>query len=173
GDGFVYVRGLGERYSATSLNGAVIPTTEPEKRVVPLDLFPTGMIDNINIAKTYSPDLPAEFSGGLVQLKTTEFPPKPTLSVSFKSGFNTMTSFNRFLSYPSAANDFLGFGSGVRGIPSVIGNNRLVQGAFDANQLQTFGRAFDDNWQPTSISSERPALDWSINGGHTIGKFGF
>src|SRR5262249_18479636 len=52
GDGFVYVRGLGERYSATQLNGAVIPTTEPEKRVVPLDLFPTGMIENIKIAKT-------------------------------------------------------------------------------------------------------------------------
>ena len=54
GDGFVYVRGLGERYSSTQLNGAYVPTTEPEKRVVPLDLFPTGMIENIKIAKPCS-----------------------------------------------------------------------------------------------------------------------
>ncbi|MEI9811403.1 MAG: TonB-dependent receptor [Acidobacteriota bacterium] len=173
GDGFVYVRGLGERYSSTSLNGATIPTTEPEKRVVPLDLFPTGMIDSIKIAKTYSPDVPAEFSGGLVQLTTTEFPPRPTLTVNIKSGFNTLTTFDRFLTYPGASGDYWGFGSGSRAIPSIIGNNRLVQGAFDSNQLQTFGRAFSDTWQSTPVSSQRPALDWSVNGGHTIGKFGF
>ena len=95
-------------------------------------------------------------------------------------GYNSMPSreaklqtFDRFLTYPSGSNDFFGFGSGSRGIPSAIGDNRLVQGAFDAAQLQTFGRAFSDVWQPTSTSSQRPALDWSINGGHTIGKFGF
>jgi TonB-dependent receptor len=173
GVGFVYVRGLGERYSATSLNGAMVPTTEPEKRVVPLDLFPTGMIDNIKVAKTYSPDVPAEFSGGLVQIQTTEFPPKPTLSISFKSGYNSMTSFHPFLTYPSGANDYFGFGSGARGIPSIVGDNRLVQGAFDSSQLQNFGRAFSDNWQPSTVTSERPSMDWSINGGHTIGKLGF
>lgn len=100
GDGFVYVRGLGERYSATQLNGSMVSTTEPEKRVVPLDLFPAGMIDNIKVAKTYSADLPAEFSGGLVQLQTQEFPPKTMFNVSLKSGFNSITSFNNFLTYP-------------------------------------------------------------------------
>jgi outer membrane receptor protein involved in Fe transport len=173
GDGFVYVRGLGERYSATSLNGAVIPTTEPEKRVVPLDLFPTGMIDNITIAKTYSADLPAEFSGGLVQMQTTQFPPKPTLTISYKGGFNTLTTFNPFLTYPGSSHDFWGYGAGARGIPSLIGDNRLVQGGFTSDQLQTFGRSFSDNWEATKTNSQRPASDWSINGGHTIGKFGF
>jgi outer membrane receptor protein involved in Fe transport len=173
GDGFVFVRGLGERYSATQLNGAVIPTTEPEKRVVPLDLFPTGMIDNVKIAKTYSADLPGEFSGGLVQLQTTEFPPKPTLAVSVKGGFNTMTTGKKFLTYPGGSNDYWGFGSGSRGIPTAVGSNRLVQGLFDATQLQEFGRAFSNNWESTPVDSQRPALDWSANGGHTIGKFGF
>ncbi len=93
GGGYVYVRGLGERYSATELNGAVIPTTEPEKRVVPLDLFPTGLIENIRIAKTYSPDLPAEFSGGLVQMQTVEFPTQKVFNAQLKSGFNTVTTF--------------------------------------------------------------------------------
>ncbi|MEO5926701.1 MAG: TonB-dependent receptor [Bryobacteraceae bacterium] len=174
GDGFVYVRGLGERYSATQLNGAVIPTTEPEKRVVPLDLFPSGMIDNIKVVKTYSPDLPGEFSGGLVQIQSMEFPSKAHLSMSYKGGFNTQTTNSPFLTYPSGgSNDFWGFGSGSRALPSIIGpDQRLFQGNVPADQLQTYGRAFSDIWEPTKIEKMRPASDWSINGGNTWGKFG-
>ena len=173
GDGFVYVRGLGERYSATQLNGAVIPTTEPEKRVVPLDLFPAGMIDSIKIAKTYSPDLPAEFSGGLVQMKTIEFPVQKMLQFSLKSGFNTVTTFNPFLSYPGGGGDFWGFGAGVRGVPPIIPDNaRLVQGAYTPQQLQQFGQSFSNNWQPTQSNSQRPAYDWSGVAGGTFGRVG-
>lgn len=173
GDGFVYVRGLGERYSSTQLNGAVIPTTEPEKRVVPLDLFPTAMIDNVKIAKTYSPDLPAEFSGGLVQLQTIEFPPKKILSVSLKSGFNSASTFNRFFTSPGGAADYWGFGAGNRALPAAIPTDqRVIQGRFNQQELQAFGRAFSNSWEPTPIESQRPALDWSVTGGGTIGKFG-
>jgi outer membrane receptor protein involved in Fe transport len=173
GSGFVYVRGLGERYSATQLNGALIPTTEPEKRVVPLDLFPTGLIESIKIAKTYSPDLPAEFSGGLVQMKTIEFPTQKIFSVSTKAGFNTATTFDRFLTYPGGSGDFFGFGGGSRGIPSSIPtNSRLFPGQFTPAQLQQFGRAFSDNWEPVPVDSARPGLDWSAVGGGTFGRFG-
>ncbi|MEO8026863.1 MAG: TonB-dependent receptor [Bryobacteraceae bacterium] len=171
GDGFVYVRGLGERYSSTSLNGAMIPTTEPEKRVVPLDLFPSGMIENIKIAKTYSPDLPSEFSGGLVQLQTVEFPTQKMFSLSFKSGFNTATTFDNFLTYPGG-NDFWGFGAGARGLPaSIPRDQRLVAGQFSQQQLQSFGQAFSDNWQPVTQTA-RPAFDWSAVAGGTFGKLG-
>ncbi|MBS1876773.1 MAG: TonB-dependent receptor [Acidobacteria bacterium] len=174
GSGFVYVRGLGERYSATQLNGALIPTTEPEKRVVPLDLFPAGLIENIKIAKTYSPDLPAEFSGGLVQLRTIEFPTQRVFNISTKTTFNTVTSFDRFLTYPGGgASDFFGFGSGARSLPSAIPSDaRLFPGQFSKSELQSFGRAFSDNWQPTAIGSMRPAVDWSAAGGGTFGRFG-
>jgi outer membrane receptor protein involved in Fe transport len=174
GDGFVYVRGLGERYSATQLNGAVIPTTEPEKRVVPLDLFPSAMLDNIKIAKTYSADLPGEFSGGLVQIQTTEFPSKAHLSVSYKAGFNTVTTNSPFQTYPSGGGlDFFGFGSASKGIPSIIGpDQRLFQGSVPPDQLQTYGRSFKDIWESEPISNVRPANDVSINGGSTWGKFG-
>lgn len=174
GSGFVYVRGLGERYSATQLNGAMIPTTEPEKRVVPLDLFPTGMIENIRIAKTYSPDLPAEFSGGLVQLKTVDFPLQKVFTVSLKSGFNTATTFDRFLTYPGGgAADFFGFGSGSKGMPAAIPKDaRLFAGQFSRDQLQGFGRSFADNWEPFVQSSARPVFDWSAVGGGTFGRFG-
>ena len=174
GEGFVYVRGLGERYSATELNGALVPTTEPEKRVVPLDLFPTGMIDNIKIAKTYTPDLPAEFSGGLVQMQTVEFPTQKVFDVSYKTGFNTVTTFNPFLSYSGGgAADFFGFGAGSRGVPaSIPRDQRVIAGNFTPTELQNFGRTFSDNWQPTSVGSQRPATDWSAVAGGTWGRFG-
>lgn len=173
GDGFVYVRGLGERYSATQLNGAIIPTTEPEKRVVPLDLFPTGMIESIKVAKTYSAELPAEFSGGLVQLQTMEFPSRHMLNVGIKGGFNSVTTFDPFLTYPGSSRDFWGFGSGPRGLPSAIGDNRrLIQGVYSPQELQTFGRSFTNIWEPTEIGRQRPALDWSTSGGTSFGKFG-
>ena len=173
GEGFVYVRGLGERYSSTQLNGAMIPTTEPEKRVVPLDLFPAGLIENIKIAKTYSPDMPAEFSGGLVQMQTIEFPTQKLFNFSYKTGFNTATTFDRFLTYPGSSGDFFGFGAGSRGIPSVIPRDRrLFAGQFTRDELQTFGRAFSDNWEPTPVGSARPNFDWSAVGGGTFGRFG-
>ena len=125
GEGFVYVRGLGERYSSTQLNGALIPTTEPEKRVVPLDLFPASLIENIRIVKTYSPDLPAEFSGGMVQMQTADFPTDKTFVVSYKNGFNSVSTFNRFLTYPGGGRDFFGFDETRAGEPFI---------AFDEDQ---------------------------------------
>ncbi len=173
GSGFVYVRGLGERYSATELNGAVVPTTEPEKRVVPLDLFPAGLIDNIKIAKTYTPETPAEFSGGLVQMKTVEFPPRRTFSLSLKSGYNTVSTFNPFLTSPAGTGDFFGFGSGSRGLPGIIPRDqRLFRGKFTPSELQTFGQAFSDNWEPKYDSQARPAIDWSGVGGASFGRLG-
>jgi outer membrane receptor protein involved in Fe transport len=173
GEGFVYVRGLGERYSATMLNSAMLPTTEPEKRVVPLDLFPSGMIENIRVLKTYTPDLPAEFSGGLVQMTTIEFPTSRMFRLSTKSGFNTATSFNRFSTYPGGSYDFFGFGDSSHGLPAAIPRDaRLYPGRFTPAQLQDFGRAFSNNWESTPIDSMRPSLDWSAVGGGTFGRFG-
>ena len=99
-DKFVYVRGLGERYSSTTLNNALLATTEPERRVVPLDMFPANLIDSIKVLKTYTPDLPAEFSAGLVQVETIEFPTGPTFDVSYSIGMNSQTTFDPFLRYP-------------------------------------------------------------------------
>lgn len=172
GDGFVYVRGLGERYSATQLNGAAVPTTEPDKRVVPLDLFPSGMIESIGIVKSYTPDLPGEFAGGLVQLKTVEFPAQRMFQFSAKSGFNSRTTFQRFGTYPGGR-DFLGFGAGSRGIPAAIPSNaRLFPGAFTPAQLQQMGRSFENNWQPDLSGNGRLAADWSMSGGGTFGRWG-
>lgn len=173
GEGFVYVRGLGERYSSTELNGAQIPTTEPEKRVVPLDLFPTGLVESIKVVKTYSPEMPAEFSGGLVQLKTIDFPAERMLRVSMKGGMNTATTRHRYLTYPGGSYDFFGFDDGTRALPSIIPNDkRLYPGQFSQSELQSIGRAFANNWEPRSQDSVRPDVDWSLVGGGTFGRLG-
>ncbi|MBC7928795.1 MAG: TonB-dependent receptor, partial [Bryobacteraceae bacterium] len=173
GEGFVFVRGLGERYSSTQLNGALIPTTEPEKRVVPLDLFPAAMIENIRILKTYSPDLPAEFSGGLVQLQTVDFPTQRIFNMSMKSGFNTRTTFDQFKGYSGGSFDYFGFDDGTRAIPQAIPRDRIIiPGIFGPAELQTLGRSFENNWEPINTESMRPAFDWSAVGGGTFGRLG-
>ena len=171
-NGYVYVRGLGERYSTTQLNNALIPTTEPERRVVPLDLFPAALIENIRILKTYTPDLPGEFAGGLVEMRTIGFPSKPMLRFSLNSGFNTRTTFNRFGTHPGGSRDFFGFDDGTRGIPAGIQDQRLTQGVLTPQQLSDFGRMFSQNWEPAFNSSMRPAQSYSIVGGGTFGRVG-
>jgi outer membrane receptor protein involved in Fe transport len=170
--GYVYVRGLGERYSSTMLNNALLPTTEPERRVVPLDLFPASLIENIKVLKTYSPDLPGEFAGGLVQLQTVEFPRAKTLRVGVNGGFNTLTSFKPFSTYPGGKRDLLGFDDGTRQIPSAIPDKRLFAGSFNDQQFQELGRAFPVNWEATIKDSMRPSQGYSLSAGNTIGRLG-
>ena len=118
---FVYVRGLDPRYSATTLNNAMLATTEPERRVVPArPVSPPNLINNIKVLKTYSPDLQGEFSAGLVQVETTEFPTKPTFSVSYSIGFNDQTQGSAWLDYPGGGRDFFGFDDGSRSLPAAI-----------------------------------------------------
>ncbi len=172
-NGYVFVRGLGERYSATMLNNAIIPTTEPERRVVPLDLFPSNLIDNIKVLKTYSADLPGEFSGGLVQMNTVEFPTAKILQVSVNYGFNTQTFGRGFNTFAGGARDFFGFGAGSRALPSIIPtDNRLFVGRYTDQQFQEFGRSFRPEYEPTKLGFARPQQTYSIVGGNTFGKLG-
>jgi hypothetical protein len=89
---YVFVRGLGERYTTTSLNGARLPSPEPERKVVPLDLFPSGLLQTITTAKTFTPNLSGDFSGAHVDIRTREFPARRTLSYSMSTGYNTAAS---------------------------------------------------------------------------------
>ncbi len=173
GKGYVYVRGLGERYSATTLNNSMLASTEPERRVVPLDLFPSNLIDNIKVLKTYSPDLQGEFSAGLVQIETVEFPTRPTFSVSYNVDFNSRTTGKSFLDYPGGGRDFFGFDDGSRDLPSgVPSDTRVDRFNYSASELQTIGRSFSDNWERRPVSSARPSQSWNIVAGNSWGKLG-
>jgi len=86
---YVFVRGLGERYTTATLNGSRIPSPEPEKRVVPLDLFPSGLLQTITTSKTFTPDQSGDFSGAQVDIKTREFPARRQLTYSLTLGYNS------------------------------------------------------------------------------------
>lgn len=130
GGRFVYVRGLGERYSSVLLNGATLPSPEPSRRVVPLDMFPAGVLESVVIQKSFSPDMPGEFGGGSIQLRTKNVPTEPIFSFSLSGGFNTQTSFRQGLDYKGGTWDFLGAGAGSRALPGEI------EAASDVAQLQ-------------------------------------
>ncbi len=120
GGRFVYVRGLGERYTNALLNGAPLPSPEPDRAAIPLDLFPSLILESVNIVKTFTPDLPGDFAGGSVHIETRELPTKPLFQLSLGGGFDTNATFRERLSHAGSPTDFLGFDHGTRALPDSI-----------------------------------------------------
>jgi TonB-dependent receptor len=118
-DEFIYVRGLNERYSTALLNGSPLPSPAPLRRVVPLNLFPTSTLKSVLVQKTYSPNLPGEFGGGTVDLRTKAIPDEPFLTVGVSAGIDVQTSLKNGLMYDGSETDWLGFDDGARDRPSV------------------------------------------------------
>ncbi len=116
---FVYVRGLNERYSSATLNGSPLPSPEPLRRVAPLDLFPTSVLRSILVQKTFSPNLPGEFGGGLVDIRTKTVPDEAFFEVSASVSGNTQTTFQDGLLYDGGDLDFLGFSDNTRTMPDI------------------------------------------------------
>ncbi|MFL2753464.1 MAG: TonB-dependent receptor plug domain-containing protein [Gammaproteobacteria bacterium] len=164
---YVFVRGLGDRYSSASLNGLNLPSPEPLKRVVPLDLFPTSIIGSSVVQKTYSADMPGEFGGGMVEIKTKAVPLDRIFEFSASAGFNSATSLkNDGLMYDGGEDNF-GYDDGVRSVPSsiqdAINNNlKLDRSNFNSTQLANFGRDFENSKLWVLQSGEVP-LDQSYS----------
>jgi hypothetical protein len=152
GGQFVYVRGMGERYSSTLLNGQAIPSPEPERRVIPLDLFSTDVLESVVIQKTPSPDSPGEFGGGVVQLRTKRIPNELTVGASVSSGMVSTATFHDRLGYAGGGLDFLGIDDGTRELPAEIRTksplregNRFEDG-FTREELAALGRLLPNNY---------------------------
>lgn len=115
---YVYVRGLGDRYTKTAINGMIIPGLDPDRNDVQIDIFPTGILENVVVYKTFSPNLTGDFTGGLVDIQTKSFPDQKSTSVSLSLGFNPNMHFNsNYLKYDGSSTDFLGFDNGARDLP--------------------------------------------------------
>ena len=95
---YITVRGMGERYNNVQLNGATLPSTEPNRRNFSFDVIPSGLIDNVTIAKTFTPDMPGEFTGGLVEVNTLAVPNQKFFNISVGTGMNTISTGKDFLS---------------------------------------------------------------------------
>jgi outer membrane receptor protein involved in Fe transport len=157
GGKFAYIRGLGERYATTLLNNASIPSPDPTRRVVPLDLFPTSVLQGIEIQKSYSVDRPAEFAGGTIELKTRTVPDSFFFNGNYQLGLNEGTSFADGLTYQGGDLDVLGADDDARALPSSLesalagGSVLRPQTVFNPNgfssaQMDTFGRDLSGTW---------------------------
>jgi len=141
GDKFVYVRGVSERYNNTTLNGTALATTEPDKKAFSFDMFPADFLQNANVAKSFTPDLPGNFAGGLVQLNTVDFPSSRSFKVSFGTSMTDNLTFNRkFITYNGGKRDWLGFDDGTRELPK-----NFPKSPQDMRNLFTRLRSDDEN----------------------------
>ncbi len=116
---FIYVRGLGERYSSTALNGAAVPSPDPTRNVIPLDLFPSDIIESLSVQKSYSPSMPASFGGGNVDIRLKSIPTQEIFNMTVGTGYNTENSSNG-LNYAGGGDDWRGQDDGSRAAPTVI-----------------------------------------------------
>ncbi|WP_374406448.1 TonB-dependent receptor domain-containing protein [Pelagerythrobacter sp.] len=120
GQGFVYVRGLGDRYSLALLNGLPLPSPQPLSRVVPLDIFPTDVVASSLVQKTYSANFPGEFGGGVINLTTRAIPEESFLEISAGISGDEQTTFSGGIDYYGSDFDWVGFDDGTRDVPPAL-----------------------------------------------------
>jgi hypothetical protein len=175
---YVFVRGLGERYSNTTLNGATLPSTEPERKVVSLDMFPSAMLQSVSVVKAFTPDRSAEFAGGLVEIVPNRLSQARVASVSYSFGGNGTAWRQDVLDHAGGGGDWAGLPNGSRSLPSAFPSRRVVRGGIftpdlgvPQAELERLGELLANDWTPDVISG-RPNQGFGVAYGDRFGKFG-
>ncbi|HAQ60520.1 TPA: hypothetical protein DCR49_00715, partial [Candidatus Delongbacteria bacterium] len=122
---YVFVRGLGNRYSTVHLNGVELPSADPDQNSFQLDLVSSSVMDDIATSKSFTPDKPGNFAGGLVNISTKSLTDRDYVKVSVSNGINTNTSMQDYLSYKGGDTDWLAYDDGTRDIPEELKNNDI------------------------------------------------
>jgi len=150
---YVYVRGLGDRYTKSTLNGMEIPGLDPDRNTIQMDMFPTSLLDNIMVVKSFTADLPADFTGGIVDIATKDFPDEKTMGLSLSAGYHPQMHFNSdYLTYKGGKTDFLGFDDGTRSIPTGQNSEVPQYASVVGRPNSEAGKAFQSilgNFNPT------------------------
>ncbi|WP_425408597.1 TonB-dependent receptor domain-containing protein [Hyphococcus sp.] len=169
GGKFAYVRGLGDRYSSARLNGSPLPSPEPLRRTVPLDLFPSNILGGATVQKTYSSNYPGEFGGGIIDLQTIRDPGESFLNVKLGVGINTFTTAHEGIFVRGGDRDWLGYDDGTRDIPAplatVIDNGQVLADLSDA-EVETIGESLTNS--PLNVIQSGnigPNFEGTIDGG--------
>jgi TonB-dependent receptor len=159
GGKFVYVRGLGDRYTKSILNGMDVPGLDPDRNTLQLDIFPTNILDNIIVVKSATADQPADFTGGVVDIVTKDLPTRPEYSVSFGVGYNSTMHFNDdYFSYDGSDTDFIGFDDGLRDLP-IQPETEIPSPFVDGPNVRRLTKRFD----PTlKARREQSPMDFSF-----------
>jgi len=155
------IRGLGLRYSKVTMNNSQIAGTEPNRSSVSLELFPTTLMQQVTVSKSYSADQFGEFGGGVIDMNTWEFPGDPILNMGLSLGFNQYTTFQDFSTYNGGHLDYFGFDDGTRSLPDAIqnSNTKVVEQGWDpsfgftSSELEAIGESFPNVWSPQTVTA--------------------
>lgn len=160
---YVYIRGLGDRYTKTTLNNMELPGLDPDKNSIQLDIFPTNMISNILVSKNFTAEQPADFTGGILNVETTAFPDKPISDLSVGIGYNPAMHFNKNnLAYKGGKTDFLGFDDGTRALPDQARSSNVPTPISGASRSEV--RDFITSFSPTLGAERKTSLmDYSLS----------
>jgi Carboxypeptidase regulatory-like domain/TonB-dependent Receptor Plug Domain len=164
---YLIVRGLADRYNQAMLNGVLLSSTEPDRKTFSFDIIPSSMIDNIIINKSFIPELPGEWAGGLIQVNTKDVPAKNFFNIQIGTGFNTNTIGKDFYSYKGSSTDFLGYDNGARALPGDF-PNKATFADLDNGKKAALGASLKNIWAADKNNSTvTPVLNQSflINGG--------
>ena len=162
----IFVRGLGERYSSIIFSGSVLPSPNPDRRIVPLNIFPTSILDNLSVLKTYVISRNGEFGGGLVSLTPRSFPEGGKWKLGLNMGAHLQTIGQDFLTYDGGDADILGVNDGTRTLPNEIDNiNNLSSASFE--QVEQAGESLQNVYTPKNIQG-RPNGGLSLSYGNTF-----
>lgn len=173
---FIYVRGLGERYSSTQLNSAMVPSPDPTRNVIPLDMFPADIIESLSVQKSYSPSMPAHFGGGNVDIRLKTLPEQFIMKMSGSLSTNT-NNFDDGVFYNGGGNDWLGKDDGTRAAPEMLNtlwqnrtylNDDSVTGDVNRQIARSLKRDFDANAESVDPDG---SVDFSIGNSWDTGDW--
>ena len=171
GGKYVYVRGLGDRYTKTTLNSIDIPGLDPDKNTLQMDIFSTSILDNIKVIKSFTADLPADFTGGLLDIITKDFPTKETYTIAIGTAYNPEMHFNaNYLTYKGSNTDLFGYDNGFRDRPIAL--NQPIPNTFDHDtSLTKLTKEFNPNLGATQENSlMNYSFGFSAGNQFTVGK---
>ena len=153
---FIIVRGLSDRYNSAMVNNSPMPSSEPDRKTFSFDVIPSNLVDNVVISKTATPDMPGDFSGGAVQIKTKDFPDKETVELNVGLGYNSVSTFKDFYGSNKTASNYLGLGNSSSNLPSGFPSNRerFVQLPIDSRVALT--KKFTNSWGVQNLGKALP-----------------
>ena len=164
---YVVMRGLGDRYSVTQMNGVALPSTDPYRNSSNMDLIPSNMIENLVTVKTFTPDQPGNFTGGKVDVTTKSMPDEFYFNFGLSTTYNTQASLRDgfFTDAAEGQLDWLGYDDGTRDIPGVVRrtdmrgfNDQAIAGRDPDNLLERdlvnrTAKSFDNPFVPDQITA--------------------
>jgi len=175
---YIIIRGLSDRYNTALINNSPLPSSEPDRKAFSFDIIPSSLIDNVVISKTATPDLPGDFSGGAVQVKTKDFPDNRVMEFSYGMGYNSISTFKDFYGSSKNMKSYLASGSSDYALPSSFPSSSEKYADLSISQQVDQSKKFKNTWGVNSLGSALPSQSLQFIYGDSYalkgsGKIGF